>query len=63
MAQQIDLDVNPSDETIRVGPLTVRFLLGGIFRQGKVQDCIGIPMPKRVSCSPAKWRCSPMGKS
>ena len=30
MAQQtIDLHVNPSDETIRLGPLTVRFLITG----------------------------------
>jgi hypothetical protein len=27
--QTIDLHVNPSDETIRLGPLAVRFLLTG----------------------------------
>ena len=28
-AQTMDLQVNPAEETIRLGPLTVRFLLTG----------------------------------
>ena len=34
--QTIDLDVNPSEETIRVGPLTVRFLLTGDNSTGSI---------------------------
>lgn len=34
--QTIDLQVNPSDETIRVGPLTVRFLITGEDSNGSV---------------------------
>lgn len=34
--QTIDLDVNPSGETIRVGPLTVRFLLTGDNSTGSI---------------------------
>jgi quercetin dioxygenase-like cupin family protein len=34
--QTIDLHVNPSDETIRVGPLTVRFLLIGDNSNGSI---------------------------
>ena len=37
MTQQIiGLDVNPSGETIRVGPLTVRFLLTGENSTGSI---------------------------
>src|SRR5438874_4066635 len=37
MAQQtIDLHVNPSDETIRLGPLAVRFLLTGENSTGSI---------------------------
>jgi hypothetical protein len=37
MAQQtIDLRVNPSDETIRLGPLAVRFLLTGDNSTGSI---------------------------
>ena len=37
MAQQItDLRINPSDETIRLGPLTVRFLLTGDNSTGSI---------------------------
>lgn len=37
MTQQvIDLTVNPSDETIRLGPLTVRFLLTGDNSAGSI---------------------------
>ena len=35
-AQTIDLHVNPSDETIRLGPLTVRFLLTGDNSAGSI---------------------------
>jgi len=35
-AQSIDLRVNPSDETIRVGPLGVRFLITGENATGSV---------------------------
>jgi quercetin dioxygenase-like cupin family protein len=34
--QTIDLHVNPSEETIRVGPLTIRFLLSGHNSSGGV---------------------------
>jgi quercetin dioxygenase-like cupin family protein len=34
--QTIDLHVNPSEETIRVGPLTVRFLLTGHNSTGSI---------------------------
>jgi quercetin dioxygenase-like cupin family protein len=34
--QTIDLGINPSDETIRLGPLTVRFLLTGDDSTGSV---------------------------
>src|SRR5512146_830947 len=34
--QTIDLGVNPSEETIRVGPLTVRFLLTGDNSTGSI---------------------------
>ena len=37
MAQQsIDLRVNPSDETIHIGPLAVRFLLTGDNSTGSI---------------------------
>ncbi len=34
--QTIDLHVNPSDETIRLGPLAVRFLIAGERSNGSV---------------------------
>lgn len=34
--QAVDLHVNPSDETIRLGPLTVRFLITGENSNGSV---------------------------
>jgi hypothetical protein len=34
--QTFDLRVNPSEETIRVGPLTIRFLLTGDNSTGSV---------------------------
>ena len=34
--QTIDLHINPSDETIRLGPLTVRFLLTGENSTGSI---------------------------
>ena len=34
--QTIDLRVNPSDETIRLGPLAVRFLLTGDNSTGSI---------------------------
>src|SRR5512146_2815962 len=35
-AQTVDLHVNPSDETIRLGPLAVRFLITGDIASGSV---------------------------
>ena len=35
-AQTVDLHVNPSDETIRLGPLAVRFLITGEHASGSV---------------------------
>ena len=34
--QTFDLHVNPSDETIRMGPLTVRFLITGDNSNGSI---------------------------
>jgi quercetin dioxygenase-like cupin family protein len=34
--QTIDLHVNPSDETIRLGPLAVRFLITGDDSRGSI---------------------------
>ncbi len=34
--QTIDLHVNPSDETIRLGPLAVRFLVVGENSSGSI---------------------------
>jgi len=34
--QTIDLDVNPSEETIRLGPLTVHFLITGENSNGTI---------------------------
>lgn len=36
MSQTVDLQVNPSDETIRLGPLAVRFLITGEDATGSV---------------------------
>ncbi len=36
MPQTLDLQVNPSDETIRLGPLAVRFLITGENSNGSV---------------------------
>ena len=36
VAQTADLHVNPSDETIRIGPLAVRFLITGEHATGSV---------------------------
>jgi len=36
LAQSVDLRVNPADETIRLGPLTVRFLVTGEQSAGTV---------------------------
>ena len=35
--QTIDLHVNPSDETIRLGPLTVRFFITGENSTGTIR--------------------------
>ena len=35
-AQTVDLDVNPSDEIIRLGPLAVRFLITGEHASGSL---------------------------
>lgn len=35
-AQTVDLHVNPSDETIRLGPLAVRFLITGEHASGSI---------------------------
>lgn len=45
-----DLDVNPSDETIRLGPLTVRFLVTGERASGSVALFeLGVPGSQRLA--------------
>jgi quercetin dioxygenase-like cupin family protein len=51
MAQQtIDLCVNPSDETIRLGPLAVRFLLTGENSSGSIAAFeVFVPSAQRLA--------------
>ena len=51
MAQQtIDLHVNPSDETIRLGPLAVRFLITGENSNGSVAAFeLNVPGGRRLA--------------
>lgn len=51
MAQQtIDLSVNPADETIRLGPLAVRFLLTGEDSAGTIAVFeVGVPAAQRLA--------------
>ena len=45
----IDLHVNPSDETIRLGPLAVRFLLTGDDSTGSIA-AFELVVPARSAC-------------
>jgi len=48
--QTLDLHVNPSDETIRLGPLTVRFLLTGDHSTGSVAAFeLTVPRAQRLT--------------
>jgi len=48
--QAVSLTVNPSDETIRLGPLTVRFLLTGDNSTGSVAAFeVFVPAAQRLS--------------
>ncbi len=51
MAQQnVDLHVNPSDETVRLGPLTVRFLIIGENSNGSVTAFeLTVPLGERLT--------------
>lgn len=52
VTQTIDLHVNPSEETIRVGPLTVRFLLTGQNSTGSVAAFeLTVPGAQRLPAS------------
>ena len=59
MAQQtIDLRVNPSDETIRLGPLAVRFLLTGNNSTGSIAAFeLVVPGAQRLACLLYTSRC------
>src|SRR5512135_1370832 len=49
MLQQLNLHVNPSEETILVGPLTVRFLLTGDNSTGSIAAFeLGVPGAQRL---------------
>jgi len=48
--QTIDLHVNPSDETIRLGPLAVRFLIAGERSNGSVAAFeLAVPGAQRLA--------------
>jgi quercetin dioxygenase-like cupin family protein len=48
--QTIDLHVNPSDETIRLGPLAVRFLVAGENSHGSVATFeLSVPGAQRLA--------------
>jgi quercetin dioxygenase-like cupin family protein len=48
--QTIDLNINPSDETIRLGPLAVRFLLTGENSSGTVAAFeLAVPGAQRLA--------------
>jgi len=50
--QAINLTVNPSDETIRLGPLTVRFLLNGDNSAGSIAAFeVFVPSGQRLAGS------------
>ena len=50
MAQPIDLHINPSDEVIRLGPLTVRFLITGEDSGGSIMAFeVIVPGAQRLS--------------
>jgi quercetin dioxygenase-like cupin family protein len=49
-AQTLDLRVNPADETIRLGPLAVRFLITGEDATGSVAVFeLGVPSAQRLA--------------
>ena len=46
----LDLDINPSDEAIRLGPLTVRFLLAGEKSNGSIAAFeVMVPAAERLA--------------
>jgi quercetin dioxygenase-like cupin family protein len=48
--QALDLDINPSDEAIRLGPLTVRFLLAGEKSNGSIAAFeVMVPAAERLA--------------
>lgn len=50
LQQAIDLHVNPSDETVRLGPLAVRFLITGENSNGSVAAFeVGVPAGQRLA--------------
>ena len=49
-SQAVDLHVNPSDETIRLGPLAVRFLITGEHAAGTVAVFeVSVPSAQRLA--------------
>jgi len=51
--QTIELNVNPADETIRLGPLVVRFLITGKNSGGSVAAFeLGVPSAQRLTGPP-----------
>jgi len=51
--QTIDVHVNPSEETIRVGPLTIRFLLTGDNSSGSIAAFeVTVPATKGLPAPP-----------
>ena len=50
LQQAVDLHVNPSDETVRLGPLAVRFLITGENSNGSVAAFeVGVPAGQRLA--------------
>jgi hypothetical protein len=48
--QTLDLQVNPSDETIRLGPISVRFLITGEDSRGSIAVFEGVvPAAQRLA--------------
>ena len=50
LQQAIDFHVNPSEETVRLGPLAVRFLITGENSNGSVAAFeVGVPAGQRLA--------------
>ena len=64
-SQTVALHVNPSDETIRLGPLAVRFLITGEHASGSVAVFeLTVPSTQRLAAAahgPGQALCIPRG--